>query len=213
MSRHRIWNQPASWCLTATLAFSCSSFAEHVSDPKASYVDLKQRRAELAHNQDPRTAQAIASLKSCLALPAIIPPQGRMTIPPHYLSGSHGPTNPAEAEATRTYNALERRVTAGMNQWLVTGNKDEAKCAQQQIDQWAQANALLDYDPKESSQAWYQVEWTLSSTATSESVLMNESSLDAAQVKRDIAWMNKVAHRMVDFDKQRNQKNNHHYWR
>jgi len=136
-----------------------------------------------------------------------------MTIPPHYLSGSHGPTNPAEAEATRTYNALERRVTAGMNQWLVTGNKDEAKCAQQQIDQWAQANALLDYDPKESSQAWYQVEWTLSSTATSESVLMNESSLDAAQVKRDIAWMNKVAHRMVDFDKQRNQKNNHHYWR
>jgi poly(beta-D-mannuronate) lyase len=213
MFRKWIWNLPGAWCLTATLAFSCTAIAEHVSNPKASYIDVIKRRAELAHNQDPRTAKAISSLKSCLALPPVDPPQGRMIIPPHYLSGSHGPTNPAEAEATRPYNALERRVTAGMNQWLVTGNKDEAKCAQQQIDQWAQANALLDYDPKDSSQAWYQVEWTLSSISITESVLMNESSLDAAQVKRDIAWMSKVARRMVDFDNQRNQKNNHHYWR
>jgi hypothetical protein len=136
-----------------------------------------------------------------------------MIIPPHYISGGHGPINPAEAPATRPYNDFERRVTAGMNQWLVTGSKDEAQCAQQQIDQWAQAGALLDYDPKESSQAWFQVEWTLSSIAISESVLVNEPSLDAAIIKRDVAWMNKVAHHTVDFDKERNQKNNHHYWR
>ena len=195
------------------LAFSYAAYAEHVSNPKASYIDVAKRRAELAQNKDPRTAQAIASLKSCIALPAIEPPAGRMIIPPHYLSGSHGPVNPAEAPATRPYNNFERRVTTGMNQWLVTGSKEEAKCAQQQIDQWAQAGALLDYDPKESSQAWYQVEWTLSSIAISESVLMNEPSLDQAIVKRDIQWMNKVAHRTVDFDKQRTQKNNHHYWR
>jgi hypothetical protein len=114
---------------------------------------------------------------------------------------------------TRTYNDFEHRVTAGMNQWLVTSSKDEARCAQQQIDAWAQAEALLDYDPKESSQAWFQVEWTLSSIAISESVLVNERSLDAAQVKRDIQWMNKVAHRTVDFDKAGKQTNNHHYWR
>jgi poly(beta-D-mannuronate) lyase len=187
--------------------------AEHVSNPKASYIDVAKRRAELASNKDPRTAQAIASLKSCAALPATEPPAGRMIIPPHYLSGSHGPVNPAEAPATRPYNDFERRVTSGMNQWLVTGSKNEAKCAQQQIDQWAQAGALLDYDPKQSSQAWYQVEWTLSSIAISESVLMNEPSLDQAIIKRDIQWMNKVARRTVDFDKQRTQKNNHHYWR
>ncbi|HEU4634837.1 MAG TPA: alginate lyase family protein, partial [Edaphobacter sp.] len=85
--------------------------------------------------------------------------------------------------------------------------------AQQQIDAWAQAATLLEYDPKESSQAWFQVEWTLSSIAISESVLVNEDSLDQAMVKRDIAWMNKVAHRTVDFDKASNQRNNHHYWR
>ena len=141
------------------------------------------------------------------------PPTGRMIIPPHYLSGGHGPVNPAEAPATRPYNDFEHRVTAGMNQWLVTANKEEAQCAQQQIDAWAQAGTLLDYDPKESSQAWFQVEWTLSSIAISESVLVNESSLDPAQVKRDIEWMNKVAHRTVDFDKAGKQTNNHHYWR
>ncbi len=191
--------------------------AEHVINPKASLIDVPQRHAQLAQNKDPRIAQAIASLKSCTVLPAIPAPAGRMIIPHHYLSGSHGPVNPAEAPVTRPYNEFERRVTAGMNQWLVTAGKEEAQCAQQQIDTWAQAGALLDYDPRESSQAWYQVEWTLSSIAISESVLVNEPSLDAApykeMVKRDIAWMNKVAHRTVEFDKAGKQTNNHHYWR
>ena len=195
------------------LALTLSLHAEHVANPKASYIDVAQRHAQLANNKDPRTAKAIASLKSCTALPAIPAPTGRMIIPPHYLSAGHGPINPAEAPATRPYNDFQHRVTAGMNQWLVTGSKEEAQCAQQQIDQWAQAGALLDYDPKESSQAWFQVEWTLSAIATSESVLVNEPSLDPAIVKRDIQWMNKVAHRTIDFDKARNQTNNHHYWR
>ncbi len=203
-----------SLCIVAMFALVCSvARAERISDPKASYIDVHQRHEQLAHNKDPRTAKAIASLRSCVALPMVPPPTGRMIIPPHYLNGSHGPTNPAEAAATEVYYSFERRVTAGMNQWLVTSSKQEAQCAQQQIDAWAQAGALLDYDPKESSQAWYQVEWTLSSTAISESVLVNESSLDPAQVKRDIQWMNKVAHRTIDFDKARKQTNNHHYWR
>jgi poly(beta-D-mannuronate) lyase len=204
---------PRYYPLTLLLIFIPSLRAQHVSNPKASYIDVHQRHEQLAQNKDPRTGKAIASLRSCVALPMIPPPTGRMIIPPHYLSGGHGPVNPAEAPATRPYNEFEHRVTAGMNQWLVTSSKQEALCAQQQIDAWAQAGALLEYDPKESSQAWFQVEWTLSSIAISESVLLNEGSLDPAQVKRDIQWMNKVAHRTVDFDKAGKQTNNHHYWR
>jgi poly(beta-D-mannuronate) lyase len=204
---------PRYYPLTLLLIFIPSLQAQHVSSPKASYIDVHQRHEQLAQNKDPRTGKAIASLRSCVALPMIPPPTGRMIIPPHYLSGGHGPVNPAEAPATRPYNEFEHRVTAGMNQWLVTSSKQEALCAQQQIDAWAQAGALLEYDPKESSQAWFQVEWTLSSIAISESVLLNEGSLDSAQVKRDIQWMNKVAHRTVDFDKAGKQTNNHHYWR
>jgi poly(beta-D-mannuronate) lyase len=194
------------------LLSACAN-AQSVSSPTASYIDVQQRHEQLAHNKDPRIASAIASLNFCTKLPEVTPPTGRMIIPHHYLNGSHGPTNPEEAKATRVYNAFERRITAGMNQWLVTSSKEEAQCAQQQIDTWAKAATLLDYDSKESSQAWYQVEWTLSSIAVSESVLVNEPSLDQAQVKRDIQWMNKVAHRTVEFDKAGKQTNNHHYWR
>jgi poly(beta-D-mannuronate) lyase len=195
------------------LALTLPLSAEHVANPKASYIDVQQRRQQLAHSTDPRIAKAIASLKFCTNLPEIAPPTGRMIIPPHYISGGHGPVNPAEAPVTRVYNNFEARVTAGMNQWLVTGNPKEAQCAQQQIDSWAQAATLLDYDAKESQQAWFQVEWTLSSIAISESVLVNEPSLDPAIVKRDIAWMNKAAHHTVEVDKSKTQTNNHHYWR
>jgi poly(beta-D-mannuronate) lyase len=210
---HRMSNKVSVLCVATTLTLFTVAQAQQVSNPKASYIDVQQRHIQLAHNKDPRTAHAIASLDSCTKLPIVQPPTGRMIIPPHYLNGSHGPTNPAEAEATKVYYSFEHRVTAGMNQWLVTFNENEARCAQQQIDSWAQAGALLDYDPKESSQAWYQVEWTLSSVAISESVLINEHSLDATQIKRDVQWINKVAHRTVDFDKAGKQTNNHHYWR
>ena len=198
---------------SAALMLATTAQAQSVANPKASYIDVSQRHIDLARNKDPRIAAAIRSLSSCTKLPVVQPPTGRMIIPPHYLSGGHGPINPAEAPVTRTYNDFEHRVTAGMNQWLVTASAAEAKCAQQQIDLWAQAGTLLDYDPKESSQAWFQVEWTLSAVAISESVLLNEHSLDAAMLKRDIAWMNKAAHRTVEFDKAGKQTNNHHYWR
>jgi poly(beta-D-mannuronate) lyase len=205
---------PTAMYIAAAMLSLCSlASAQSVSSPTASYIDVQQRHRQLAHNKNPRVATAITSLASCTKLPEVQPPTGRMIIPPHYLSGGHGPTNPAEAAATRVYNSFERRVTAGMNQWLVTSNKAEAQCAQQQLDTWANAAALLNYDSKESSQAWFQVEWTLSSIAISESVLVNEPSLDPAQVKRDIQWMNKVAHRTVDFDIAGKQTNNHHYWR
>jgi len=203
----------ASGIAAALISLCACASAQSVSTPTASYIDVQQRHEQLAHNKDPRIASAIASLASCTSLPEVQPPTGRMNIPHHYLNGSHGPTNPEEAKATRVYYSFERRITAGMNQWLVTSSKEEAQCAQQQIDAWAKAATLLDYDPKDSSQAWFQVEWTLSSIAISESVLVNEPSLDPVQVKRDIAWMNKVAHRTVDFDKAGKQTNNHHYWR
>src|SRR4051794_13927810 len=126
MFKQRARMQRLKWSVTAVFMFSCAAYGEHVSNPKASYIDVKQRHAELARNKDPRTAQAIASIDFCTKLPLVDPPSGRMIIPPHYLTGGHGPTNPAEAPVTRVYGNFERRVTAGMNQWLVTSSKEEA---------------------------------------------------------------------------------------
>lgn len=190
-----------------------AALAAHVIDPKASYVDVNMRRHDLKKTHDPRVLKAIAELPSCVKLPFVPAPVGRMNIPWHYINGSHGAVNPRELEATRQYLAFEKRVTAGMNQWLAHGNEDEAKCSVEQMDAWAKADALIDYDPKESSQSWYQAGWTLSSIAITESVLINDNKIDKVTHARLIAWMNKAAHKLVDFDKKSKQRNNLHYWR
>ena len=184
-----------------------------VLNPRASYVDVAARRTELKNTKSERIRAALSQMGACRAQAPVDPPTGSMRIPMHYLHGGHGPTNPAEHAATVPYTQFEKRVTAGMNQFLATGNHAEALCAQEQIEKWARANALMDYDAVENAQSWYQVEWTLSSIATSESVLLSDAKLDETETARDVAWMNKVAHRMIGFPVEATHHNNHHYWR
>jgi poly(beta-D-mannuronate) lyase len=196
----------------ATLLIATQVFAQQVKDPRASFIDVAARQAYIASTSSPLIRDAIKHAPSCVATSTIPAPAGHFTIPSHYFNGSHGPTNPAEAAATRVYNAFEKRITAGMNQYVATGSHAEAACALAQLDAWAQAKALLDYDAKESSQAWFQVEWTVSSAGTTMSVLVNDPALDAAQQKRVIQWLDAVAHKSIGFEKP-GEGNNHHYWR
>jgi poly(beta-D-mannuronate) lyase len=186
---------------------------QHVTAPTASVVDVAARQAALRSTSDPLLQAAIKSLPSCVATPMVVPPSGRMIIPHHYLSGSSGPINPAEAPATRVYAMFESRITAGMNQYVATGNHSESGCALAQLDAWAQAGALLDYDRDESPQAWYQVEWTLSSAGITDSVLVNDATLDPGQQRRVIAWLRTAAHKDISMEKPGDSGNNHHYWR
>jgi len=169
--------------------------------------------ALLQSTTDPRLQSAIRKLHSCLALPAVPPAASPIDIPHHYLSDSHGPSNPAEREATRVYAAFEDRITAGMNQYLATGSHAEATCALTQMDIWAHGQALLNYDPKESSQAWFQVEWTLSAAGITDSVLLTDPTLSAAQQQRVTAWLDAAARKLISFEKPGALGNNHHYWR
>lgn len=182
-------------------------------NPGASYVDVKARRAELKHTKSKRVRTALADLKTCSALPVVDPPTGPMRIPMHYLQGWSGAINPAEQVQTAVYERFELRVTSGMNQFLATGSHREARCAQDQIDKWAQANTLMDYDAAEQRQSWFQVEWTLASVSTSESVLVNDPKLDKVETARDIGWMDKVAYHMIEFPLEKVHQQNHHYWR
>ena len=183
------------------------AFAQTVRDPHASLADIP---AIVARNTAAHVPDASGS---CVSTPAVAPPHGRIEIPHHYLQGSSGPTNPAEAEATRTYGAFEHRFTAGMNRYVATGDQAEASCALAQLDSWAQAGALLDYDPQGSSQAWYQVEWTLSSAGVTNSVLVTDAALDQSAQKRVTAWLEKAALRCIGFERPGKDNNNHHYWR
>jgi poly(beta-D-mannuronate) lyase len=195
------------------VASALPALGQHVTDPHASAVSVSSRQANLKSTTDPLLRASIQSLHSCVGTPLVGPPAGPMNIPRHYLSGSNGPTNPAEAAATRVYSMFEGRITAGMNQYLATGNHAESACALAQLDAWAQARALLNYDRQDSPQAWYQVEWTLSSAGIAESVLVNDATLDAAQQKRVTAWLDTAARKDISFEEPNDSVNNHHYWR
>src|SRR6202453_242783 len=195
------------------VAFTLSALGQHITDPRASVVDVRSRQATLRTTTDPLLRAAIQGLRSCVTTPLVAAPVGRMIIPHHYLSGSNGPINPAEAVVTQIYEMFESRITAGMNQYLATGSHTESACALAQLDAWAQAGALLNYDREESSQAWYQVEWTLSSAGITDSVLVNDSTLDPVQKKRVAAWLDTAAHKDISFEKPGDTNNNHHYWR
>ena len=199
--------------LILSLAVASTALAQHVKDPKASIVDLTARQSELKATTDPKLLAAIKSLPSCLKLPPVAAQIGRMNIPRHYLNGSNGPINPAEAEATKVYQAFERRISAGMNQFVATGSHAESACALAQLDAWAQAGALLDYDRDESSQAWFQAEWTLSSAGIADSVLVNDSTLDPIQQKRVTSWLDKAAWKCISQERPKDSGNNHHDWR
>lgn len=204
-----------TWLALAALALagSVTLQAQTVSTPSASMLDVAKRQAFLEATTDPRIREAVTRLGSCTGTPFVAPPVGEMQIPHHYMEGSSGPTNPAEAEATRPYAEFERRITAGMNQWVARDNQREAQCALSQLDAWAQAGALTRYDPKAYSQSWYQAEWTLASAGITASVLRQDSELDGAQQERVADWLNYAVHKLLSYEKRGALGNNHHYWR
>lgn len=195
------------------IAASFTAQAQKVSNPAASVLDVPARQAFLKSTTDPRIREAVSHLGSCAHTPFVAAPVGQMQIPHHYMQGSSGPINPAEAEATRTYAEFERRITAGMNQWVATGNEIESQCALSQLDAWAQAGALTRYDPKAYSQSWFQAEWTLASAGITASVLRQDPLLDGAQQERVADWLNRAAHQLISYEKPGELGNNHHYWR
>jgi poly(beta-D-mannuronate) lyase len=199
--------------LSATIAFASTLSAQKIANPSASVLDVSVRQAFLKQAADPRLHDAMAHLGSCTATPLVAAPTGEMQIPHHYMHGSNGPTNPAEAEATSLYGAFEHRITSGMNQWVATGNEAEAQCALAQLDAWAQAKALTNYDPKAYSQSWYQAEWSLASAGVTYSVLKQDTALDAAQQERVAKWLRNAAHQLISYEKPGELGNNHHYWR
>ncbi|MDE1156120.1 MAG: alginate lyase family protein [Acidobacteriaceae bacterium] len=179
--------------------------------PTAGLVEVARQPEVLA--RFPEMRPVVEKLYHCTATDLVPSPEGRIEIPHHYLSGSSGPINPAEHAATVVYQHFEERIAAGADQFVARGDHREAACALEQLDAWAKGKALLDYDPQQSSQAWYQVEWTLAGAGTAMTTLINDPQLDPAEVRRVTAWLDRAAARNISFERPGKDNNNHHYWR
>ncbi len=205
-----------SLCLPLCVAQKDPFAKATVTNPDASFLDVAARRAELAHVTTPRVLEALSWKSSCTNSDQPAPPAGRMIIPHHYLTGSNGSINPAENIATAPYRKLNDAVSNGASRYVVTGDPAQAVCVANLLARWAAANALLDYSYQESSQAWYQVEWTLSSISLSWSVVQTDANIPAAQRAAILGWMHKVTEYMLDQDPHPGEparENNHAYWR
>jgi poly(beta-D-mannuronate) lyase len=202
----------ASFCTAENDPYSGAS----VINPSASFLDVAARRAELAHATTPRVVEALAIKSDCVHQEQPLPPPGVMNIPRHYLSGSNGPINPEEGKATAPYRRLDDVVSFGAGRYVITGDSAQAVCVANLLSQWALAKALLDYTFQQSSQAWYQVEWTLSSISLAWSVVRTDPAIAAAQRAQIEQWMHAVTEYMFSQDPHPNEparENNHYYWR
>jgi poly(beta-D-mannuronate) lyase len=203
-------------CVPLCLAEKDPNARAIVANPSASFLDVSARRAELAHATTPRVLEALSWKSGCVNSDQPAPPIGRMIIPHHYLIGSNGSINPQENIATAPYRKLGDAVSDGASRYVVTGDSKEAVCVANLLAKWAAANSLLDYSYQESSQAWYQVEWTLSSISLSWSVVQTDPAIPPAQRAAIVAWMHKVTEFMFDQDPHPGDsahENNHAYWR
>lgn len=195
-------------CLGSLVAKS-----QDVRDRTASLADITARTEFLKATKDPVLLEAIAKLPSCVSTSVVPVQPGPIKIPHHYLTGSNGPTNPEEARATVEYGRFEQRVAGGTMRWMATGDEKEAACVLDQLTLWANANALTDYDARAWSQSWFQCEWTLASTGTAMTVLVNDRNLNAEAMKKVIAWLDAAARKLVSWERPGSDDNNHHYWR
>lgn len=203
-------------CVSRGLAEKDPNAKAAVTRPSASFLDVPARRAELAHATTPRVVEALRWRSGCVNSEQPAPPSGVMVIPHHYISGSNGPINPQENIATAPYRKLDDAVSDGASRYVVTGDSAEAVCVASLLAQWAAADALLDYTYQESSQAWYQVEWTLSSISLSFSLVQTDPAIPPAQRAAILAWMHKVTEYMFSQDPHPGDdahENNHAYWR
>jgi poly(beta-D-mannuronate) lyase len=185
-----------------------------IHDPSASFLDVTARRAELAHATTPRVLEALAIKSDCVHQEQPAPPSGVIFIPHHYLSGNYGPTNPEEGPATAPYRKLGDVVSYGAGRYVATGDPAEAVCVANLLARWAASGALLDYTFKESSQAWYQVNWTLCSISLAWSVVRADPAIPQAQRAQIEEWMHKATEYMFSQDPHPGvRENNHAYWR
>ncbi|MBF0530524.1 MAG: alginate lyase family protein [Deltaproteobacteria bacterium] len=189
---------------------------EHVVNPRASFIDVAARREELKAAAQPRLLTTLAEKRSCQGAHKPRPPAGRILIPGHYLHGVSGPVNPEEGRLSRPYFDLQKALANGAGRYLATGDSSEASCMLDILYDWARAGTLLDYDARESKQAWFEVSWTIGSVALSFSVVAADPTLDPAQRKAVLAWLKRAATHMIHQSSGPNNleaRNNLSYWR
>jgi hypothetical protein len=157
---------------------------------------------------------AEASL-SAAPIPETPVPQGPMTLPSFYLSGGHGVRNPHHPAAAAPYQAFENAVCLLASKYLFFAHAADATETLDRMLAWSRSEALLEYDPDECPQAWFQCEWTIATTAVALGIIRIEPDLSRPALDEVLEWLHRATCKLVTPPNglRNAQRNNHAYWR
>jgi poly(beta-D-mannuronate) lyase len=162
-----------------------------VTDPGASYFDVKERRALLEDTRNPMLLQIAQDLKtgpSCAQLMALPAMDHRIRIPGFY------PQPDAWRVAAQPLFQFEDSVTELAGSYVASGDAYYAECLVRFLDKWARADALLDfYYTISEPQAWYSTESMIFAAALAYSVVRNEVDGMDEQTDRVDDWLRRLA--------------------
>jgi len=122
----------------------------------------------------------------------------------------------AYLEASKTVRRLEKEVISSADDYQIDGDGPEARdCVLNNLNGWAQANALLPEDINQVGQAVRK--WGLAAAANAYlrvKLISPPDSLDPKKTARIEAWFLQVAKGVRDYYSNRDPKkvNNHDYW-
>ncbi|MEE3118326.1 MAG: alginate lyase family protein [Pseudomonadota bacterium] len=122
----------------------------------------------------------------------------------------------AYQEASATIRHFEKQVIAAADDYQVDGDGPAARdCVLDNLDTWAQADALMPDDINHVGQAVRK--WALAAAANAYLRVKSsapEAALDPAQVARIDGWFERVADGVRDYytDREPRKVNNHDYW-
>ena len=196
---------------------SYASAKLHVVKPRASFLDVAQRRTQLQNPSTPRLLAAIQNTRACTTDAPVDPPVGKIEIPRRYVSGGHGEVDPRESALSQPYYKIQRLAADGANRYLIGGDHHESACVLDALERWAAAGTLHNYDAEHDSQAWDQVGWTVASLSLSVSVIEEDENLNDTELRHVILWLHHVTEKLIAQRKKsgelRANENNLSYWR
>lgn len=182
-----------------------------VKNPDESYFDVGARMELLSTTQDPmlkRVANGLEMRVSCREAKSQPVLDGKLILPSFY-------DNPDEWDLTvEPYLAAEQTMSELAGAWVATGDRYYADCLVDILEDWAEQDALADFDIDLSRpQAWYAVESIIFSAALAFSTVTGEIEIDPERRKKIGKWLSDVAVRHFNSPASNPSCCNNHYYR
>lgn len=164
-----------------------------VIDPNSSYFEVKkkinnfQKQKHSFYNGDNEMA--------CSALRDVKPMTKKIDIPSFYTARTENKL------ARKPLVMFENYLSEHAAKYVMTGSEKFANCVILTLKEWAVSNALYDFEYSESGskQSWFEVSWTVTSSAMAYSIVRSAKTItneDRASIE---GWLNKLVRKIISY--------------